>query len=101
MNFPSGLNRADWIAPVCVPRRSGSPVPSARQSRRDRLRPTGRRGPEGTLSRFFLTLVSPEFHEEMTAVRQIQRLGYDPRDVRHIALWVVLLVMRGSLQCGG
>jgi glyoxylase-like metal-dependent hydrolase (beta-lactamase superfamily II) len=42
--------------------------------------------PRGRLSRFFLTLVSPEFREEMTAVRQIQRLGYDPRDVRHIVL---------------
>jgi len=37
----------------------------------------------------------------MTAVRQIQRLGYNPRDVRHIAFWVVLLAMRGALQCGG
>ena len=31
--------------------------------------------PKGRLSRFFLTLVSPGFREEMTAVRQIQRLG--------------------------
>jgi glyoxylase-like metal-dependent hydrolase (beta-lactamase superfamily II) len=42
--------------------------------------------PRGRLSRFFLTLVSPEFREEMTAVRQLRRLGYDPRDVRHIVL---------------
>jgi glyoxylase-like metal-dependent hydrolase (beta-lactamase superfamily II) len=44
------------------------------------------RDPRSRLSRFFLALVSPEFREEMTAVRQIARLGYDPRDVRHIVL---------------
>jgi glyoxylase-like metal-dependent hydrolase (beta-lactamase superfamily II) len=38
------------------------------------------------LSRFFLALLSPELREEMTAYRQIQRLGLDPRDVRHIVL---------------
>ncbi len=42
--------------------------------------------PKGRLSKFFLGLVSPEFREEMTAIRQIQRLGFDPRDVRHIVL---------------
>lgn len=42
--------------------------------------------PRGRLSRFFLTLVSPEFREEMTAVRQIERMGFDARDVRHIVL---------------
>lgn len=42
--------------------------------------------PRSRLSRFFLFLLKPEFREEMTAVRQIQRLGYDPRDVRHILL---------------
>jgi glyoxylase-like metal-dependent hydrolase (beta-lactamase superfamily II) len=31
-------------------------------------------------------LVQPDFREEMTAVRQIQKLGYDVRDVRHIVL---------------
>lgn len=31
-------------------------------------------------------MVKPEFREEMTAVRQVQRLGYDPRDVRRIVL---------------
>ncbi|HLM75875.1 MAG TPA: hypothetical protein VK459_24360, partial [Polyangiaceae bacterium] len=40
--------------------------------------------PFGRLSKFFLALVRPELREEMTAYRQIQRLGYDPRDVRHI-----------------
>jgi glyoxylase-like metal-dependent hydrolase (beta-lactamase superfamily II) len=38
------------------------------------------------LSRFFLFLVRPEFRAEMTAHRQIQRLGLRPEDVRHIVL---------------
>jgi glyoxylase-like metal-dependent hydrolase (beta-lactamase superfamily II) len=42
--------------------------------------------PRSRLSWFFLSLVSPAFREEMTAVRQIQRLGFDPRDVRDIVL---------------
>jgi glyoxylase-like metal-dependent hydrolase (beta-lactamase superfamily II) len=44
------------------------------------------RSPRKRLSKFFLGLVSPEFREEMTAIRQIERLGFDPRDVRHILL---------------
>jgi len=42
--------------------------------------------PRARLSPFFLALVSPDFREEMTAIRQIERLGFDPRDVRHIVL---------------
>jgi glyoxylase-like metal-dependent hydrolase (beta-lactamase superfamily II) len=42
--------------------------------------------PRRRLSAFFLALTHPDFREEMTAVRQIARLGYDPRDVRHIVL---------------
>ncbi|WP_116135684.1 MBL fold metallo-hydrolase [Trinickia diaoshuihuensis] len=42
--------------------------------------------PRSRLSRFFLALVKPDLREEMTAIRQIERLGYDPRDVRHIVL---------------
>lgn len=42
--------------------------------------------PHSRLSRFFLTLVRPDFREQMTAVRQIQRLGFDPADVGHIVL---------------
>ena len=42
--------------------------------------------PPARLSRFFLALMSPEFREEMTAIRQIERLGFDARDVRHIVL---------------
>jgi glyoxylase-like metal-dependent hydrolase (beta-lactamase superfamily II) len=42
--------------------------------------------PKGRLSWFFLAMNAPELREEMTAVRQIKRLGFDPRDVRHIVL---------------
>src|SRR4051812_46414267 len=42
--------------------------------------------PRSRISRFFLTLVSPDLREEFTAIRQIERLGFDPRDVRHIVL---------------
>lgn len=42
--------------------------------------------PPSRLSKLFLFLLRPEFREEMTAIRQIQRLEYDPRDVRHIVL---------------
>jgi glyoxylase-like metal-dependent hydrolase (beta-lactamase superfamily II) len=42
--------------------------------------------PPSRISRFFLFLNAPEFREEMTAVRQIRRMGFDPRDVRHIVL---------------
>jgi glyoxylase-like metal-dependent hydrolase (beta-lactamase superfamily II) len=41
---------------------------------------------ESRLSKLFLALLRPEFREEMTAFRQVQRLGFDPRDVRHIVL---------------
>ena len=44
------------------------------------------RAPRPRLSGFFLALLSPDFREDMTAIRQVQRLGFDPRDVRHILL---------------
>lgn len=44
------------------------------------------RHPRTRLSAFFLSLLSPRLLEEMTAIRQIQRLGFQPRDVRHIVL---------------
>jgi len=44
------------------------------------------RNPQARLSRFFLALLSPDFREEMTAVRQIERLGWSASDVRHIVL---------------
>ena len=42
--------------------------------------------PYSRLSKFFMTLLSPDLREEMTAVRQIEQLGFDARDVRHIVL---------------
>lgn len=42
--------------------------------------------PRSRLSAFFLGLVAPEFREEMTAVRQVESLGFDPADVRDIVL---------------
>jgi len=42
--------------------------------------------PRDRLSAYFLLLVDPAFREEMTAIRQVERLGFDPRDVRHILL---------------
>jgi glyoxylase-like metal-dependent hydrolase (beta-lactamase superfamily II) len=42
--------------------------------------------PHSRLSKFFLTLLSPDFREEMTALRQLQRLGFSAGDVRHIVL---------------
>lgn len=44
------------------------------------------RDPKARLSKFFLKQLQPDFKEELTAYRQIQRLGLDPRDVRHILL---------------
>jgi glyoxylase-like metal-dependent hydrolase (beta-lactamase superfamily II) len=38
------------------------------------------------LSTFFLALLNPDFREEMTAARQIERLGFRAADVRHIVL---------------
>ena len=44
------------------------------------------RDPRSRLSGFFLTLLGPHFREELTAIRQVERLGFDPHDVRHIVL---------------
>jgi glyoxylase-like metal-dependent hydrolase (beta-lactamase superfamily II) len=42
--------------------------------------------PASRLSSFFLALLSPDFREEMTAVRQIEQLGFHAKDVQHIVL---------------
>jgi glyoxylase-like metal-dependent hydrolase (beta-lactamase superfamily II) len=42
--------------------------------------------PRSRLPKSMLALMKPELREEMTAVRQIERLGFDARDVRHIVL---------------
>lgn len=41
--------------------------------------------PKERLHPVFRALLSPELREEMPASRQIEALGYDPRDVQHIA----------------
>jgi glyoxylase-like metal-dependent hydrolase (beta-lactamase superfamily II) len=42
--------------------------------------------PRSRIARTFLALLKPDLREDMTAIRQIERLGFDPRDVRHIVL---------------
>nr|WP_284504212.1 MBL fold metallo-hydrolase [Caballeronia sp. ATUFL_F2_KS9A] len=42
--------------------------------------------PRSRLSAFFLLMLKPDFREEMTALRQIERLGFSASDVRHIVL---------------
>jgi glyoxylase-like metal-dependent hydrolase (beta-lactamase superfamily II) len=42
--------------------------------------------PPSRLSRFFLTLLAPEFREQLTAARQIEQLGFKREDVRDIVL---------------
>lgn len=42
--------------------------------------------PRSRISPAMLALMKPELREEMTAIRQIEALGYDPRDVRHVVL---------------
>jgi len=44
------------------------------------------RNPRSRLSAFFLALLSPDFREDMTAVRQVEALGFRAQDVRHIVL---------------
>jgi glyoxylase-like metal-dependent hydrolase (beta-lactamase superfamily II) len=44
------------------------------------------RNPRPRLSPFFLKLNRPQLNEEMTAVRQLERLGFKAGDVRHIVL---------------
>ncbi len=42
--------------------------------------------PTPRLSRFFLAQLRPDLREEWTAYRQLERLGLDPGDVRHVLL---------------
>ena len=42
--------------------------------------------PASRLSGLFLRLLAPDFREEMTAARQIERMGFRAADVRHIVL---------------
>jgi glyoxylase-like metal-dependent hydrolase (beta-lactamase superfamily II) len=42
--------------------------------------------PDTRLNKVFLSLMQPDLREAMTAARQIERLGFSTRDVRHIVL---------------
>ncbi len=42
--------------------------------------------PRDRLSRTFLALLAPDLREELTAVRQLERLGFGAEEVRHIVL---------------
>ena len=42
--------------------------------------------PRERLSRFFLALLAPDFRDNLTAIRQVERLGFQANDVRHIVL---------------
>ncbi|MGK8554345.1 MBL fold metallo-hydrolase [Nocardia gipuzkoensis] len=44
------------------------------------------RDPAGTLGADWVAMAQPILSEDETAIRQVQRLGYDPGDVRHIIL---------------
>ena len=44
------------------------------------------RDPRSRLSAFFLSLVSPDFREDMTAVRQVERMGFRADEVSDIVL---------------
>lgn len=44
------------------------------------------RAPHSRLNALFLAQMRPDLREDLTAIRQIERLGYDPRDVRDIVL---------------
>ena len=55
------------------------------------------REPRPRLSGFFLGLNRPQLHEEMTAIRQVERLGFKADDVRHIVLTHLDLDHAGGL----
>lgn len=42
--------------------------------------------PRGRPSRTLLALLAPDLRQELTAIRQLERLGLDPEDVRHVVL---------------
>lgn len=42
--------------------------------------------PRARIHASFLRMLDPDFREDMTAIRQIEQLGFDARDVRHIVL---------------
>ncbi len=42
--------------------------------------------PRARIHWFFLALLRPELREQMTAIRQVERLGFEADDVRHVVL---------------
>jgi hypothetical protein len=41
------------------------------------------KNPRGRLSSVFLALLAPDFRDNLTAIRQVERLGFNASDVRH------------------
>ncbi len=54
--------------------------------------------PRERLGRLALALLRPELRDEMTAVRQVERLGFEPDDVRHVVLTHLDLDHAGGLD---
>jgi glyoxylase-like metal-dependent hydrolase (beta-lactamase superfamily II) len=54
--------------------------------------------PRERLGRLFLELFQPELRPQMTAVRQIERLGFEAEDVRHVVLTHLDLDHAGGLD---
>jgi glyoxylase-like metal-dependent hydrolase (beta-lactamase superfamily II) len=54
--------------------------------------------PRERLGRLFEALFRPELRREMTALRQVERLGYEPEDVRHVVLTHLDLDHAGGLD---
>lgn len=44
------------------------------------------RDPEGRIGRQLIDLAGFQFHEDQTAARQVEKLGFRPADVRHVVL---------------
>ncbi|HET8540336.1 MAG TPA: MBL fold metallo-hydrolase [Anaeromyxobacter sp.] len=54
--------------------------------------------PRPRIGRAFLALLRPELRERMTAVRQVERLGFEADDVRHVVLTHLDLDHAGGLD---
>ena len=54
--------------------------------------------PKARLGRSFVALTRPRFDAEDTAIRQIERLGFDPRDVRDVVVTHLDLDHAGGLS---
>lgn len=89
-NYALAGKLMDWRTPFSTGR--GELACPARGDRRwshSRVPDLGTRDvahPRSRFSAFFLALLSPDFRDEMTAIRQIERIGFRGSDVRHIVL---------------